>query len=185
MSELRVASRYAKSLIELAAEKGVVEQVHDDMKLFTSVVSQNRDFQLLLNNPIVKSDKKLAVINAVFKGKVNEMTLAFFNIVARKSRESILEFVATEFEKQYNIMKGIQRASVTTAAPLSPALRQQLGEKLANETGKTIQLEEMIDPSLIGGFVLKVGDKQIDSSVKYSLRKLKNKFKDNSYINKL
>src|SRR5688500_12125377 len=173
MSELRVASRYAKSLIELAAEKGVLEQVHEDMKLFTSVVSQNRDFRLLLHNPIVKSDKKLAVINTVFKGKVNEMTLAFYNIVARKSRESILEFVATEFEKQYNIMKGIQRASVTTAAPLSPALRQQLGEKLANETGKTIQLEEMIDPSLIGGFVLKVGDKQIDSSVRYSLRKLK------------
>ena len=185
MSELRVASRYAKSLIELAAEKVVLEQVHEDMKLFTSVVSQNRDFRLLLHNPIVKSDKKLAVINTVFKGKVNEMTLSFFNIVARKSREAILEFVATEFETQYNIKKGIQRASVTSAAPLSPAFRQQLGEKLANETGKTIQLEEMIDPSLIGGFVLKVGDKQIDSSVKYSLRKLRNNFKDNSYINKL
>lgn len=185
MSELRVASRYAKSLIELAAEKGVLEQVHEDMKMFTSVVSQNRAFQLLMRNPIVKSDKKLAVINGVFKGKVQEMTLAFFNIVARKNRESILEFVATEFEKQYNVMKGIQRASVTSAAPLSPALRQQLGEKLANETGKTIQLEEIIDPSLIGGFVLRVGDRQIDSSVKHSLRKLKNNFKDNSYINKL
>ncbi|MEJ8758450.1 ATP synthase F1 subunit delta [Pontibacter sp. H259] len=185
MSELRVASRYAKSLIELAAEKGVLEQVHDDMKLFTSVVSQNRGFQMLLHNPIVKSDKKLAVINGVFKGKVQEMTLAFFNIVARKSRESILEFVATEFEKQYNLMKGIQRASVTSAAPLSPALRQQLGEKLANETGKTIQLEEIIDPALIGGFVLRVGDSQIDSSVKNSLRKLKINLKDNSYINKL
>ncbi|MBC5775820.1 ATP synthase F1 subunit delta [Pontibacter sp. KCTC 32443] len=185
MSEIRVASRYAKSLIELAAEKGVLEQVHEDMKLFTNVVTRNRDLQLLLRNPIVKSDKKLAVINGVFKGKVQEMTLAFFNIVARKNRESLLEFIATEFDKQYNVMKGIQRASVISATPLSPALRQQLGERLANETGKTIQLEEMIDPNLIGGFVLKVGDKQIDSSVKYSLRKLKNNFKDNSYINKL
>lgn len=185
MSELRVASRYAKSLIELAAEKGVLEQVHEDMKLFASVVSQNRAFQMLLHNPIVKSDKKLAIINSVFQGKVNEMTLAFYSIVARKSRESILEFVASEFEKQYNIMKGIQRARVTSAAPLSSELRQQLGEKLANETGKTIQLEEKIDTSLIGGFVLQVGDKQIDSSVKYSLRKIKNNFQDNSYINKL
>ncbi|NEM96563.1 ATP synthase F1 subunit delta [Pontibacter burrus] len=185
MSELRVASRYAKSLIELAAEKGILEQVHDDMKLFSNTISQNRDFQMLLRNPIVKSDKKMAVLNSVFKGKVQEMTLAFFTIVTRKNREAILEFVATEFEKQYNLMKGIQRASVTSAAPLSPALRQQLGERLANETGKTIQLEEMIDPSLIGGFVLRVGDRQIDSSVKNSLRKLKNNFKDNSYINKL
>jgi len=185
MSELRVASRYAKSLIELAAEKGILEQVHDDMKLFSNTISQNRDFQMLLRNPIVKSDKKMAVLNSVFKGKVQEMTLSFFTIVTRKNREALLEFVATEFEKQYNLMKGIQRASVTSAAPLSPALRQQLGERLANETGKTIQLEEMIDPSLIGGFVLRVGDRQIDSSVKNSLRKLKNNFKDNSYINKL
>ncbi|MBB6609801.1 ATP synthase F1 subunit delta [Pontibacter sp. Tf4] len=185
MSEVRVASRYAKSLIELAAEKGVLEQVNEDMKLFSDVVSKNRDFQLMLHNPIVKSDKKLAVINGVFKGKVQEMTLSFFNIVARKNRESLLEFIATEFVKQYNVLKGIQRASIVSAAPLSPALRQQIGEKLAAQTGKTIQLEEMIDPSLIGGFVLRVGDRQIDSSVKNSLRKLKNNFKDNSYINKL
>ncbi len=185
MSELRVASRYAKSLIELAAEKGVLEQVHNDMKLFSSVVSENRDFQMLLRNPIAKSDKKLAILNGIFSGKVEELTLMFFNIVARKNRESLLEFVATEFETQYNLMKGIQRAQVVSAVPLTPELRQQLGEKLANETGKTIQLEEMIDPSLIGGFVLTVGDKQIDSSVKHSLRKLKNNFKDNSYINKL
>ena len=97
MSELRVASRYAKSLIELAAEKGVLEQVHEDMKLFTSVISQNREFQMLLRNPIVKSDKKLTVLNSVFTGKVQEMTLAFFNIVTRKNIESALEFVATEF----------------------------------------------------------------------------------------
>jgi F-type H+-transporting ATPase subunit delta len=185
MSELRVASRYAKSLIELAAERDVLEQVHEDMKLFTTVISQNREFQMLLRNPIVKSDKKLAIINSVFEGKVQEMTLAFFSIVARKKREKSLEFVATEFEKQYNIMKGIQRATVRTATPLAPALREELATKLATETGKTIQLEEIIDPTLIGGFVLKVGDKQIDSSVKYNLQKLRNNFKDNPYINKL
>jgi F-type H+-transporting ATPase subunit delta len=185
MSEIRVASRYAKSLIELAAEQGILEQVHQDMLLFSKVVSQNRDFQLLLHNPIVKSDKKLAILNSIFTGKVQPLTLAFYNIVARKNREAALEFVASEFEKQYNDLKGIQKASVTSAVPLTPALRNELGQRLATQTGKSIELEELIDPSLIGGFVLRVGDKQIDSSVKNSLRKLQHNFKDNSYITKL
>ncbi len=185
MSDIRVASRYAKSLIELAEEKGILEQVQSDMKMFSQTVNQNRDFQLLLRNPIVKPDKKQAIINSIFKGKVQEMTLAFFNIVARKNRESLLEFIAEEFLRQYNEIKNIQRASVTTATPLSVELRNELGQRLATQTGKFIELEEIIDPTLIGGFVLRVGDKQIDSSVKYKLRKLKNSFKDNPYINKL
>lgn len=185
MSDIRVASRYSKSLIELANEKGILEEIHQDMILFSKVVSQNRDFQLLLTNPVVKSDKKLAVINSIFTGKVQPMTLMFFNIVAKKKRESVLTFIASEFEKQYNEVKGIQVVSVTSAFPLAAAQRESLIKQLAAETGKTIQLKESIDPSLIGGFVLRVGDKQIDSSVKNSLRKLRNDFKDNSYINKL
>ncbi|MCC9168445.1 ATP synthase F1 subunit delta [Pontibacter harenae] len=185
MSDIRVASRYAKSLLELAQEKGVLEQVQEDMKLFSDVAKQNRDFHLLLHNPIVKSDKKLAVINAIFKGKVQQMTLLFFQLVANKNREALLESVATEFKTQYNLIKGIQKAKVTSAAPLSSELRNEIGRRLVAETGKTIELEEHVDPSLIGGFVLRIGDRQIDSSVKNSLRKLKNNFNDNSYINKL
>lgn len=185
MSELRVASRYAKSLIELANERGVLEQVHADMQLFTSTVAQSRDFKLLLQNPIVKPEKKLAVLTAIFQGKVQELTLAFYNIVARKKRESYLEAIASSFEAQYNELKGIEKATVVSAIPLTAVLRDQLGQRLAAESGKQIILEEKIDPSLIGGFVLRIGDKQIDSSVKHSLRKLRNEFKDNPYINKL
>ncbi|AKD02668.1 ATP synthase F1 subunit delta [Pontibacter korlensis] len=185
MSDIRVASRYAKSLIELAEEKNLVDQVNADMQLFIQVVSQNRDFKLLLQNPIVKSDKKLAIINGVFKGKVQELTLAFFNLIARKNREAVLETVATSFQEQYRTLQGIQTAEVVSAAPLTPALRDELGKKLVAQTGKRIELIERVDPSLIGGFVLRVGDKQIDSSVRNSLRKLRNQFKDNPYINKL
>ncbi|MFT2010770.1 ATP synthase F1 subunit delta [Pontibacter sp. 13R65] len=185
MSDIRVASRYAKSLIELASEKDVLEQVHADLQLFTQVVSQNRDFKLLLQNPIVKSDKKLAIINSVFGKQVSPMTMAFFGIITNKRREPVLETVAIEFENQYNELKGIQRAVVTSAMPLTTALREQLIMQLTVQTGKSIQLVEKVDPSLIGGFVLRVGDKQYDSSVRHSLTKLKNNFKDNPYINKL
>lgn len=185
MSDIRAASRYAKSLIELAQEQNILEQVNEDMKLFSDVVAKNRDLELLLRNPIVKSDKKLAVIEAIFKGKVTGLTLAFFKIVAHKSREALLKLIAAEFKVQYNEYQGITEASVTTAVPLSPALRDELGQRLVAQTGQKIELEERIDPSLIGGFLLRVGDKQIDSSVKYNLNKLRNKFKDNPYINKL
>jgi F-type H+-transporting ATPase subunit delta len=185
MSEIRIASRYAKSLIELAQEKGVLEQVNEDMNMFAKTLDQSRDLQLLMRNPIVKSDKKLAIINALFKGKVNDMTLAFFKIVAQKGRESVLVFIAPEFTKQYNVYKGITTASVTTAVPLTEELRNELGQRLVAQTGQKVELEEKIDPSLIGGFLLRVGDQQIDSSVKYNLNKLRNKFKDNPYINKL
>lgn len=185
MSDIRVASRYAKSLIELADEKGVLEQVHNDMLLFSKVVSQNRDFELLLTNPVITPDKKLAVLTGIFGGKVQQMTQMFFNIVTSKNRESVLTFIASEFEKQYNELKGIQVVTVRSAVPLAPAQRDALIKQLTAETGKIIQLKESVDPSLIGGFVLRVGDKQIDNSVKNSLRKLKKDFKDNSYINKL
>ena len=185
MSDIRVASRYAKSLIELAGEKGVLEQVHQDMLLFSSVVAQNRGFELLLTNPVIKSDKKLKVINSIFTGKVQPMTLLFFNLVARKSREAVLLPMTAEFEKQYNEVKGIQIATVTSAYPLAPTQRESLIKRLTAETGKKIQLKESVDPALIGGFVLRVGDRQIDSSVRNSLRKLRNDFNDNSYINKL
>lgn len=185
MSEIRIASRYAKSLIELAQERGVLEQVKEDMDMFAKVLDQSRDLKLLMRNPVVKSDKKLAVINAIFKGKVNDLTLVFFEIMARKSRESVLVFIAPEFTNQYNVYKGITTASVTTAVPLSEELRNELGQRLVAQTGQRVELEEKIDPTLIGGFVLRVGDQQIDSSVKYNLNKLRNKFKDNPYINKL
>lgn len=185
MSDIRVASRYAKSLIELADEKGVLEEVNADMQLLHNVVSESRDFRLLLENPILKSDKKLAVLNKVFTGKVQPMTLMFFNIVAKKGRESVLVFMAEEFKKQYNLLKGIQVARITSAAALPAGDKQELIARLEAETGKTIQLEETIDPTLIGGFLLRIGDQQIDSTVKNKLRRLKNNFKDNSYINKL
>jgi F-type H+-transporting ATPase subunit delta len=185
MSEIRVASRYAKSLIDLAQEKGLLEQVHADMQLFAKTVKENRDFKLFLSNPIINHGKKLAVLKSLFTNKVNELTLRFFLLITEKNREAYLETSATEFIRQYNEIKGIEKAQVTTAVPLTPESRAQLTQKVVQLTGKTIQLEEKIDPAILGGFVLRVGDKQVDDTIRTSLRALKNKFKENPYINQL
>jgi F-type H+-transporting ATPase subunit delta len=185
MSETRVASRYAKSLIDLAQEKGILEQVHEDMQLFAKTVKESRDFNLFLSNPIISHGKKLTVLKSLFTGKVTDLTLRFFLLITEKNREAMLVGASTEFISQYNQLKGIEKAQVTTAIPLTPELRAQVNQKLVQMTGKTIQLEEKVDPAIIGGFLLRVGDRQVDDTIRTSLRALKNKFKENPYINQL
>ncbi|MDB5263960.1 MAG: synthase subunit delta [Adhaeribacter sp.] len=185
MSDIRVASRYAKSMLDLALEQGILEQVQQDMALFAKTVKENRDFDLFLSNPIINHGKKLAILKSLFTGKVSDLTLKFYLLITQKNREAILASVATEFEKQYNAYKGIAIAHVTTAVPLTPELRSQIGQKVSQETGKTIQLRENVDPTLIGGMVLRIGDNQLDGSIRTNLRNLRNKFKENPYINKL
>ena len=182
MSELRVASRYAKSLLDLAEERGTLEEVKADMDLFSKTLSENRDLRLLLRNPIVKHDKKLAILRAIFGGKVTELTEKFFTIVTEKNREKALEFMGSEFLMQYNALRGVQVAEVTTASPLSPELRAEVEQMVRQQTGRQqVTLTEKVDESLIGGFVLRVGDRLIDDSVSFRLRKLRNEFSKNPY----
>ena len=184
MADQRVAARYAKSLLDLGKEMGTLETVKQDMDLLGKTMSENRDLRLLLRNPIVKHDKKLAILTAIFQGKVSDVTMQFFTILTQKNRESALESMGTEFQVQYNVMQGIQTAQVTSATPLTPALRDELEQLVIKQTGLTeVKLTEKVDPSLIGGFVLRVGDQQIDDSVRTSLRKLRTSLQENTYSN--
>lgn len=183
MVDSRAASRYVKSLLGLAVEKNVLDAVHADMLLFSKVCSENRAFELMLLNPIIKHDKKRDILERLFKGKVNALTLAIFDILTRKNREPLLPVIAKEFHLAYNVYKGIGKASVTTAVPLDATLRAEIENivKRLSEKDK-VELTEKIDKEMIGGFVLNVGDRQIDASIKNKLKALKVKFSHNPYI---
>jgi F-type H+-transporting ATPase subunit delta len=181
MSELRVAARYAKSLLDLAQEQGTLDTVKQDIELFANTMEGSRDLRLLLRNPIVQHDKKLAILRRLFDGKVSDLTLRFFTIITQKNRENALEFIGPEFLSQYNALRGIQTASVTTATPLSPELRAHVERLVTDQTGGQVLLQEQIDPSLIGGFILRIGDRQIDDSVRTRLNRLRSTFKENPY----
>ncbi len=185
MKESIVASRYAKSLLGLAKEKGSLEEVGKDMLLLAQIAKSSPQFVRVLKSPVVSHDKKKAIMNALFKGKVGWLTTAFFDLLARKGREGYLAQIAFEFDKQYKLLKGIQEAEVVSATALGAEQKESL-KKLVNKiSGKTaIELTEKIDRSLLGGFVLTVDDFQIDQSVKSKINNLKNKFKDNPYIAK-
>lgn len=184
MSDIRVASRYAKSLLELSVEKGLLEDIHKDMRLFSRTVKESREFELLMKNPVVTPSKKLSIIKRIFEGKVNNLTIQFFEIITRKSRESFLPLIASEFQNQYNAHKGIQRAEVTTTFPLTDSLRQEFLTIIRRATGKEIELKEKVDPSILGGFILKIGDRQIDDSLSSKLKELRYKMIDDSYVKK-
>ena len=182
MADQQVAARYAKSLLDLAQEQGTLATVKQDMDLLASTMAGSRDLRLLLRNPIVKHDKKLSILNAVFQGKVSAMLLRFFQILTSKNRESELELVGAEFLKQYNKLMAIQVAEVTSATPLTAEARAAVENMVRKQTGlTTISLTEKVDAELIGGFVLRVGDQQIDDSVRGSLRRLRTSLTDKTF----
>ncbi len=182
MADQRVAARYAKSLLDLGKEMGTLSAVKDDMDLLSKTIAESRELRLLLRNPIVKHDKKQAILTAIFKGKVSDMTMRFFTILTDKNREAAIEGIGPEFMAQYNVLQGIQSAEVTSATPLSAAARAEMQAMVVKQTGLTqVELTEKVDSELIGGFVLRVGDTQIDDSVRTSLRKLRTSLQENSY----
>jgi F-type H+-transporting ATPase subunit delta len=183
MVDSRAASRYVKSLLSLAVERNAVEAVYQDMLLFTKVCEENRSFELMLKNPIIKHSKKREILEKIFKGKVHPLTMAIFDILTQKNREPLLPGIANEFHAAYNLYKGIGRAYITTAVPLDGELRVEFEKIVRQLTEKgDVELTENVDKEMIGGFLLKVGDRQLDASMKNKLKALKVKFSHNPYI---
>jgi len=176
MSELTVGARYAKSLIDLAEEQSSLEAVKNDMDMFVQTLKANTELQAVLRNPIIAHDKKIKILEAVFADKISKATDGFFKIMINKSRGELLYFAAQEFVNQYNIKKNIVKATITSATPLSADNEAKITALLKTETGANIILQTKVDPSLIGGFVLTVGDRQVNTSIADKLKKLKSDF---------
>ena len=178
MSEVQVASRYAKSLIDLAEEQNSLEPIRNDIVSFIKTLRENPTLQAVLKNPIISPSRKLNILNDLFASRFNPVVLAFFKLLVNKQRSSILYSIAKEFVNEYNIRKNIIKATVTSAAPLSEENRRQIEEVIKETTHGEIILTTKVDPNLIGGFILNVGDKQFDTSISSQLRKLKKEFEE-------
>lgn len=176
MVESRAASRYAKALLELAQEQKVLEQVHQDMLFFARTIEENRPLLLMLKSPVVPHHKKYNTLKEIFKPRVHPTTFTIFEIITRKNREVILYDIAKRFHELYNSVNNIQVAQVVTTFPLDEEQRSHFRKITEEVTGKKIELREKIDPSLIGGFILRIGDRQVDESIKGKLQKLQYDF---------
>jgi F-type H+-transporting ATPase subunit delta len=183
MGDLRVASRYVKSLLGLAVEQGVLEEVHKDMLAFAIICKESRPFSMMLKSPVIRHERKRDILEKIFTGNVNKLTLAIMDILTRKNREPLLLPIAKEFHNAYNEYKGISKASITTTIPMDKSLRTEI-EKIVKRLSdrKLVEIDEKVDKALIGGFILNIGDRQIDASIRSKLEKLKLGFSENPYI---
>lgn len=182
MIEIKLGDRYAKSIIELAAEKGQLEAVRKDFKLILDVIRENRDFRAMLKSPVVNPTVKQKILTKVFAGKLSPITDLFVQIIVRKHREMYLLDIAERFVHQYELRNNITRGVLTSAIPLSDAQRKTILEKVEKQMGTTFLLEEKVNPELIGGFVLRVGDVLFDGSIATELKDLKSEFVNNPYV---
>lgn len=186
MQNPRLASRYAKALVDLAIEKGQLESVYADMQWIKAVCKSNRDFVNLLRSPIIKADVKKKIVEAVTTGKIGEITAGFNRLMITKGRESYLPEVSQAFIDAYKVKKNIQTVQLTTAMPINDAVKQAIIAQIKKSAGfENIEMEEKVDESLIGGFVLKIGDKLVDASIIYDLKAIARQFENNDFIYKV
>ena len=182
MIESRVASRYARSILYLAIEQGKLEEAFKEIKLISDTLESSRDLQMLLKSPIIKVDKKISIIKAVFKGKLSEFTENFISIIVKKRREGFLFNIAKEFQTQYRQKKKYVTAVVTSANGLDAEMRSAVLKLVQDSTKSEVELIEKEDRDLIGGLILRIGDKQYDGSLQRSLNDLKKVFNIKNYI---
>ncbi|MFM2137732.1 MAG: synthase subunit delta [Bacteroidota bacterium] len=183
MQNPRLAHRYAKSLMDLALERGELEAVHTDMQWLQAVCRSNRDFVALLRSPIIKADAKKKIVAAVTNGHIGALTAAFNNLLVQKGREGFLPEIITHFIASYKEHKRIRTVKLATAAPITEALRQSIIAQVKKEGQyEAVELEETVNPGIIGGFVLQIGDKMVDASVAYDLRTIARQFEKNDFI---
>ncbi|MBA3828379.1 MAG: ATP synthase F1 subunit delta [Taibaiella sp.] len=186
MPNPRLASRYAKSIFDLALEKNSLEETLKDMQLLSNICHQNPDFENMLRSPIIKGDKKLHILDAILAGHINNITKGFLQLLVGKSRESYLPEIAQAFITLYKETKKIKTVRLTTAAPITDAVKNAILAKVTGGLeGYSIDLTATVDPSLIGGFVLEMDDKLFDSSVRRDLKEIRSQFSDNSYMGSL
>lgn len=181
MKETRIAVRYSKALFELALEQKITDAVFADMTLVTKVCDENRDFRLMLASPIIKSDKKQAVMKQLFEGKINKLSQAFLNIIAAKRREIYIHQIASQFIMVYRDYIGVETVYLTTATGSDDAIKTKVKTLVGNFTKKEIELIENIKEEIIGGFILKFGYYQYDESIRSKIIKLKREFNINIY----
>lgn len=177
MVEDRIGYRYAKSLFDLAVEKGEVKKAGTDMELLRDTIAGSRDLATFLKSPLIDSTRKQKIIDRIFQGKFQSvLTEKLLNMVIRKGREMYLPQLAEAFLRLYDKQQNIQRGVLSSAVVLSDTQVAEIKSAMEKEIGSKLELVQAINPDLIGGFVLKIDDILFDGSVSGSLRRLKQQF---------
>jgi F-type H+-transporting ATPase subunit delta len=151
MKNARAAIRYAKAILNLARDSKEETAVNNDMQFISTTISENEEFEVMLQSPIVKSSDKINVLNAIFKDKVHTITLGLFHLLQDNKRIAMLASIAKQYAIIYDFEKNLQVAKVTTAVPLTTEIEAQILAKIVALTGDKANLENVVNPAILGG----------------------------------
>lgn len=171
----RAAIRYAKAIIDIATESNNATAVNNDMTTIVTAIKESEELNVFLSNPIVNGEVKMNALSEIFPSLQSE-TKGLFQLLLANKRFEILSAIAIEFNKLFDLASGVEQAVVTTAVPLTAELEVQVKNKLKEFSSNTISITNVVDASIIGGFVLRIGDKQYNASVANKLQQLKREF---------
>ena len=172
MSSTRAAIRYAKAILDIASSKNAANEVSNDMFLISSTIKENVELDTFIQNPTIKVEVKENALLEVF-ANTNGVTKSLFHLLFENKRFEILGAVASEYTKLFAEMNGVEIAKVTTAIPMDADLEAKVKAKIATFSDKKVTIENTVDASIIGGFILRIGDKQYNASVANRLQVLK------------
>jgi len=171
----RAAIRYAKAILDIAQTSGKADAVNNDMKSIVIAVSESTELKDFLASPIIKMEVKKSALSEIFSSVQSE-TKSLFHLLYENKRFEILASIATEYNKLFDESNGVEVATVTTAFPITPELETKVLAKIAEFSKNKITIENIINPAIIGGFILRVGDQQYNASVASKLSELKREF---------
>jgi F-type H+-transporting ATPase subunit delta len=172
MKSTKAASRYAKALLELAIEKNRIDQVTSDISTLLQANNETKEFQLFLDSPVINAEKKNSIFKVLFP-KFDEITTLFIELITKNGREAMIPQIANSFEAQLKAHKGIVPVTLISAQALDSKTKETIIAKVQSTIKGILEVTEEIDASLIGGFVVKIGDNRIDASVANQLENLK------------
>lgn len=187
MNNPRLATRYAKSLLDLAAEQQQVDAVYTDMKWLQQVCRSNADFVNVLRSPIIKPTVKEKILSSVVKERVSVLTNSFIFLLVKKNREINLPEIVNTFIDQFNALRNIRRVKITTAEPISAEMKETIMKNIrtAITDSRTYEIETAVDNELIGGFLLETGGTLVDASILRDLKDIQKQFMNNDYLHRI
>ena len=177
MAGKRAAIRYAKAIISLATDNQTSEKIQLEMDQIAHAIISNPALNEVLKSPVVKLSEKVAVLDKVFNSCAEVKTL--FQTLAQNKRIDLLGEISLQYKQLYDQLNNKEEATVTTAVPMTPAMEAKVMAKLKTLSSKEISLKKTVDETILGGFILRVGDQQYNASVSNQLNELKNKFQIN------
>lgn len=169
----RVSKRYARALLSLSQENDIVDRAYEDMKLIGGVLSSSKELQALLKSPVIREGKKQRVLKALFEAHLHPLIMTYMQIIVRKQRAALLSGIARSFLVIYKEAKGIELVRLTTAVPVDETIRAKAMQVAGSLTELSIEFVEKVDPSIIGGFILNLGDRQFDASIRSRLTSMR------------